>query len=223
MRGNIKNLIVKDLRMAVHPSTFIYFVLAPGMLFIPQYPRPIGYLYIIIAFMNMFTLDNANKDREFCGLLPVTKNECVRARVITVCLIELAMMLVTVPFCFLSNAMFNKSGIANHGGMNINLTLFAIVLIGYAIANLIIIPGGYKGNFKVTARSLIAIAVYMVVTIALENLVCRPLGGQSFLNGTSAADLARQLPILLASLAVYVIMNAVTCRIACANFEKAEI
>ena len=66
--GNIMNLVRKDLKLSLHPATIIYFALASMMLFIPNYPRPIGFLYIIIAFMMMFSTDLQNKDREIYDL-----------------------------------------------------------------------------------------------------------------------------------------------------------
>ena len=219
--GNIMNLVRKDLKLSLHPATIIYFALASMMLFIPNYPRPIGFLYIIIAFMMMFSTDLQNKDREFTSLLPVSKSDCVKARVITICSVEIAMLIVSIPFAFLAHRVL--AGMENVGGMNINVTLYAIVLLGYAIANWIIIPGGYRKNFKVNLRCIIALIVFMLVTVSLENLVCRPMEGKLFLNGTSAADIVRQLPVLAGAIVVYVLINLLICVISMRSYEKAEI
>lgn len=220
---NIMNLVLKDLKLSLHPAAVVYFVLAATMMFIPNYPRPIGFCYIIIAVMMMFSTDLQNKDREFTSLLPVRKTDCVKARVVTVCTIELATLIVSIPFAILAQRMFAAKGMVNAGGMSINLTLYAIALIGYSIANLIIIPGGYKKNFKVNARCLIALVVFIIVTVALENIVCRPMDGKLFLNGTSGRELLRQLPVLAGAIVLYVVVNLIVCRIAFKSYEKAEI
>ena len=238
MKNNVMNLVRKDLRLLLHTSTVIFFILAPAMLFIPSYPRPIAYFYLIVSVMNMFTLALQYKDHEFTGLLPVTKKEAVKARVLSICIVELALLLVTVPFAFLAARMQSRSGIVNNAGMNINATLYAIVILGYGIANLIMIPGGFKKNFRVIVRGIIAMAVFMVLTLGLESFVSHvePAGVDAlfsgkdtpavrlmFLNVTTLPAILRQLPILAASLAVYAGLNFIACRIACRNYEEAEI
>lgn len=221
--GNIMNLVLKDLKLSLHPVTVVYFVLAPMMLFIPNYPRPIGFIYIIVAFMMMFAADLQNKDREFTSLLPVKKADCVKARIITVCAVELGVIAFSIPFALLAQRLFARSGMRNEGGMNINFTLYAIVLIGYAIANWIVIPGGYRKHFKVNVRFIIAMLVFMISTVALEELVCRPMDGTLFLNGISSSELLRQLPVLLGAIAIYAAINLIACRISIKSYEKAEI
>ncbi|MBR5947762.1 MAG: ABC-2 transporter permease [Clostridia bacterium] len=220
--SNIKNLVRKDMRLLCHPTVFLFFALACGMLFIPEYPRPVGFFYVLIAIMNVFTLDVQGKDHEFCGLLPVQKRESVLARVLTVALYELVLLVITAPFAFFSGALITKWGIVNSAGMNTNLILYAIVLLGYAAYNLIVIPGAYHKQFKVYFRSFIGMLAYSSI-IALELLIHNLRGDMEFLNGTSASELTRQIPFLLGALAIFVIANAIAYFIASHRYEKAEI
>lgn len=221
--NTIRNLIYKDFRISLHPSVFIFLILAPAMLFIPDYPRPIGFFYLLIGVMNMFTLDLQYKDREFCALLPARKRDCVKARILSVSIIELCVMLVSVPFAFIAHRAVSASGAAGHAGMHINATLYAIVLIGYGIFNLILIPGGYRKHFRVFARGFIGMAVFMLLTIGLENLVCRINNGTFFLNGTSTSEILLQLPFVAGAAVFYVLMNILTYQISVHEFEKADI
>ncbi len=225
MKNNVFNLMLKDLRLLLHPSTFVFFVLAPALLFIPSYPRPISFFYLIVSVMNMFTLAVQYKDHEFTGLLPVTKKEAVQARVLSVCFTELALLIVTVPFAFLAERMFIKNGIANAAGMEINVTLYALMLLGYAVANLILIPGGFRKHFKVIVRGLVAMLAFMLVTLALEAVISSvdPASPLGFLNGISGADILKQLPVLAAALVIYAGFNCIAYRIAYGSYENAEI
>ena len=220
--SNVKNLIRKDFGLLSHPTVFLFLFLACGMLLIPEYPRPVGFFYALIAIMNIFTLDVQGKDHEFSGLLPVQKRESVLARVLTVALYEIVLLVITVPFAVLANMLIAKLGRVNHAGMNINLILYAIVLLGYAAYNIIVIPGAYHKQFKVYFRSFIGMLAFSSV-IGLEILVRNLKGGLEFLNGTSPAELLRQLPILLGALAVFVIVNAIAYFIASRRYENAEI
>lgn len=221
--SNVKNLVKKDISLLSHPTIFLFIILAGLMMLIPEYPRPIGMFYIIIAVMNLFTLDVQTKDHEFSGLLPVQKRESVLARVLSVMLYELAVLVFSIPFAFIGSAISAKTGIVNNAGMNINFTLYAIVLLGYAAYDIIVIPGAYHKQFRVYFRSLIGILAFFALSIGLENLVCRPNDGKLFLNGTSSDELLRQLPFLIGALAIFLLANFIAYLIASRRYEKAEI
>lgn len=71
----MKNLILKDLKLSVHPTTAIYAAVAGGLMFVPAYPRSMAFLYSIIGVFMIFQCDLQNRDRTFCCLLPVTKSK----------------------------------------------------------------------------------------------------------------------------------------------------
>lgn len=71
----MKNLILKDLKLSVHPTTAIYAVIPGGLMFVPAYPRSMAFLYSVIGVFVIFQCDLQNHDRTFCCLLPVTKNK----------------------------------------------------------------------------------------------------------------------------------------------------
>ena len=223
-KKNIRNLIFKDFRISLHPSIYMFLILAPAMLFIPNYLRSIGFFYLVIGLMNIFTLDLQYKDKEFCGLLPVRKRECVFARIITISILELGMMLLTVPFAFLAHRYVFASGeIANEAGMNICATMYAIMLIGYAIVNVILVPAGYRKQFRAYLRGFVSMFVFMLVTIPLEMFVAHFRGGNWFLNGTSLSSIMLQLPVLAGALIFYILVNIYTYMISAKDFERAEI
>ena len=93
----MKNLILKDLKLSVHPTTAIYAAVAGGLMFVPAYPRSMAFLYSIIGIFMIFQCDLQNHDRTFCCLLPVTKKQIVKSRVLSVILIQLGLMLISVP------------------------------------------------------------------------------------------------------------------------------
>ena len=84
----MKNLILKDLKLSVHPTTAIYAAVAGGLMFVPAYPRSMAFLYSIIGIFMIFQCDLQNHDRTFCCLLPVTKKQIVKSRVLSVILID---------------------------------------------------------------------------------------------------------------------------------------
>lgn len=222
--NNIRNLIYKDFRISLHPSIYIFLILAPSMLFIPNYIRTIGFFYLVIGLMNIFTIDLQYKDKEFCSLLPVRKRECVFARVITICILELGMMLLTVPAAFLAQKFVFDSGEAvNEAGMNICVTMYAIMLIGFSVVNVILIPAGYRKQFRAYLRGIVSMFAFMFVSISLEMFVAHFNAGKWFLNGVTLRDNLLQLPVLAGALIFYILANIYTYMISAKDFERAEI
>ena len=127
----MKNLILKDLKLSVHPTTAIYAVIPGGLMFVPAYPRSMAFLYSVIGVFVIFQCDLQNHDRTFCCLLPVTKKQIVKSRVLSVILIQLGLMLISIPCAVAARTILKNT--SNPAGMNANAIMYAIVLIGYAV------------------------------------------------------------------------------------------
>lgn len=218
----MKNLIVKDLRLAVHPVAIIYYILAGGMLFIPNYPRFIGFFYILIAVFITFQTDLQYKDREFCGILPVSKKQTVISRTIVVSMLEMSVLLISIPCAIISKLVLGGAFPENDAGMNTNLTVFAMILVAYGISNIIVIPGAYRKDFQIKMRFFISVFVFMAVCGIVEFAVSA-IDVLEYLSSDAAADLVRQIPALLISIALYVALTIFACQIAIKEYESAEV
>ena len=214
----MKNLILKDLKLSVHPTTAIYAAVAGGLMFVPAYPRSMAFLYSIIGIFMIFQCDH---DRTFCCLLPVTKKQIVKSRVLSVILIQLGLMLISVPCAVAARTILKNT--SNPAGMNANAIMYAIVLIGYAVSNRIMIPNGYRKNFKIVWSFFGSLAAYILISGTAELMIAVTAGDNGLLNGTASSDIMRQLPLLAVAVIFYGIVNVRTYKIAARNFERAEI
>lgn len=217
----MKNLILKDLKLSVHPTIAIYAAVAGGLMFVPAYPRSMALLYSIIGIFMIFQCDLQNHDRTFCCLLPVTKKQIVKSRVLSVILIQLGLMLISVPCAVAAHTILKN--ISNPAGMNANAIMYAIVLIGYAVSNRIMIPNGYRKNFKIVWSFFGSLAAYILISGTAELMIAVTAGDNGLLNGTASSDIMRQLPLLAVAVIFYGIMNVRTYKVAARNFERAEI
>ena len=211
----MKNLILKDLKLSVHPTTAIYAAVAGGLMFVPAYPRSMALLYSIIGIFMIF------HDRTFCCLLPVTKKQIAEARVLSVVLIQLGLMLISIPCAVAARTILKNT--SNPAGMNANAIMYAIVLIGYAVSNRIMIPNGYRKNFKIVWSFFGSLAAYILISGTAELMIAVTAGDNGLLNGTASSDIMRQLPLLAVAVIIYGIMNVRTYKVAARNFERAEI
>ena len=98
----MKNLMRKELVLAMHPAS-VLFLLLSAMLLIPNYPYYVMCFYTCLGTFFICLTGRENRDIEFTALLPVRKTDLVRARVFTVMLMQLAQLVIAVPFAvFLS-------------------------------------------------------------------------------------------------------------------------
>lgn len=138
----------KDLRLAAHPMMYV-FALFGVMLVIPNYPYTVVFFYGLLGIFFTFLNGRENKDVYYCAVLPVTKRDQVRARAWLVVAVELAELVIAVPFAFLS-ARINPNG-TNLAGIDANVALFGCVLLIYGVFNVVFRPCFYKTAIRCRA------------------------------------------------------------------------
>ena len=137
----MKNLLYKEFRLAIHPSVYIFFALA-ALLLVPSYPYYVSFFYLTLGIFLTFKTNRAENDIFYSALLPVRKGDVVRARVLTVALLELANILIAIPFAVIS-AKINPAG-GNNAGIEPNAAFFGLSFLMYGGFNLIFFPVFYK-------------------------------------------------------------------------------
>ena len=85
----MKHLLLKELRLALHPTALIFLGLS-AMLLIPSYPYLVVFFYTGLAVFFTCLNGRENKDVTYTLLLPVSKADVVRARFLVVMLLEAA-------------------------------------------------------------------------------------------------------------------------------------
>lgn len=218
---NVVNCAYKDLKLAFHLSIVIYMFIGVGLFFAPNYPAYIGPFFVVMGIMTSFNMDLANHDREFCCIMPISKADAVRGRVLAVALLEIFTILACIPSAFLGSRFIDSLEGVTEVFIKPNCTLFAVVLLGYAIANMIIILAGYSKQFKVGIRGLICFLLYVLLIGAAEGISRIP--HLDFLRDNSADALMKQLPVLIGSIVIYVGFMLLTTKLAIKRFERTNI
>ena len=189
----MKALIYKELKLAMHPICYVFICLFPIMILIPSYPLGIGFIYILSCYPILFL--GANKGQQsndliYSTLLPVRKKDIVLARIFTVIFMQVAFILIQCalfPLALLINNSI-KSAAENPAdnvipglGLNSFVLLLGIVIIGYAIADLIFFPIYYKHGKSIVMSTLFTIFGF-VVYIGLFTIALPYIPGLGFLN-----------------------------------------
>ncbi len=215
----MKNLLIKDLRLALHPTVIIFLVLS-AMLLIPSYPYYVILFYSSLGLFFVCLSGRENHDLEYSLTLPVRKGDIVRARIAFAALIQLAQLVIAIPFAILRQALPIP---ANPVGMEANIAFFAIALMLCGLYNLIFFPHYYAAPDKV-GKAFALSSVLFFVLIAIAETLAHVL--PFFRNKLDTPDpmfLTEKLIMLAAGIVLYAAFTLLACRISVRKFEKLDI
>ena len=177
----MKALLYKEFKLAMHPICYVFICLFPFMLLIPSYPLGVAFIYLMSCYPVLFL--GANKGQQsndllFSTLLPIRKKDIVKARIITVIIMQVAYMLIMTalyPVAVKLEESMVAAGAEDvmHAGIGLNgyVSVLAIGVVGFAIADLIFFPIYYKNGKSIVMSTLFTIlgfVVYLgIFTVAL--------------------------------------------------------
>ena len=202
----MKNLMRKELVLAMHPAS-VLFLLLSAMLLIPNYPYYVICFYTCLGTFFICLTGRENRDIEFTALLPVRKTDLVRARVFTVMLMQLAQLVIAVPFAVFSS----RVSAENLVGMDANTAFFGFALVLYGVFNLVGKAFGWGCG---------ALTLCMVVFEACAHTV--PFV-RDRLDTPDPAFLGEKLTLLAAGAALYVLLSALALRRAMHSFAALDL
>ena len=153
----MKNLVYKELRLAIHPTMCIFLAM-PLLMLAPNYPYYVVFMYTCLAIYFTFLIGREQNDIFYTAALPIKKTDVVKGRFATVILFELASVLISVPFAVIS-AKVNPNG-GNAAGIEPNLAFYGLALIMLGGFNIIFIPEFYR-----TARKLFRPTLFSAIFI----------------------------------------------------------
>ena len=131
----MKNLIMKELRLAMQPPALLFLALS-ALILIPSYPGYIVFFYTCLGIFFICMLGRENKDIYYTMLLPVPKRSVVGARFFTVVLLELAQLAIAAPFAAIRGEVAGEIPLM---GMDANAAFFGFSFVMFGIFSLAII------------------------------------------------------------------------------------
>lgn len=213
----MSELLYKELRLAAHPSLYIFMCMG-ALLLIPAYPYGVVFFFGCLGLFQSFMFDRETRDVFYTALLPRPKRDVVKGKLLLAVFSQLVQLALSLPFAFL-RTLYLPQG--NPVGMEPNAAWYGFGLMVYGIFNLVFFTQFYKTAYKAGTSFLIALIPTTLGIIAIEASVHFP--GLGWLDGMDGAALARQIPILLAGAAVYAAANALAYRIGARRFERVDL
>lgn len=216
----MKNLLYKEFKLAVHPTTYIFLALC-AMMLIPSYPGYAEFMYVCLSIFFVFLAGRENKDVFYTVLLPVRKRDVVKARCLMIAIIELVQIGLSVPFAILSNRISPDHG--NMAGIDLNAAFFGFVFGFLSVFNIVFFPIFYRTAQKVGLALAFGGTAILLYYALVEMLVWIPSPISTFLDTISTDMMVKHLPILLAGILIWIFTWILTYRRSAANFEKVDI
>lgn len=211
------DLLVKELRLAAHPSVYI-FICMGALVLIPAYPYGVVFFFGCLGLFQTFMFDRETRDVFYTALLPRPKRDVVKGKLVLAVFLQLGQMVLSLPFAFL-RTLYLPSG--NPVGMEANVAWYGCGLMIYGIFNLVFFVRFYKTAYKAGNAFLTALVPVTLCIAVTEVLVHVP--GLAWLDGLDAASLVRQVPVLLAGAGVYGGCNFIACRAAQRRFARVDL
>ena len=222
----MKQLFYKELQMVLHP-TCIIFLSFVFMLFIPSYPYTIACFYTTLSLFFVCLTARENHDIDYMMILPIQKKDIVKSRIMLFISIEMANFLFTAIVVFIRLIWCPYE---NGGGMAPNLVLLGIYLLMYGTFNYFFLTGHYKDVSKVGKPFLLgSILTFLFVAVEEIIMIAQVVMRQSnpdaklFLDSMDGASLIRQLPIFLACILIYILLNIACYKVSVKRFEVQDL
>ncbi len=217
----MNNLIYKDFRLSINSFFIIFMPILTGLLFlIPQWVFFLALMYFFfISVPNIFGTFNAQNDFGFSIMMPVSKNEIVKARIISLVIIEMLHIILGGFFAFVHVMIYNNTNFM----LDLNLAFFGLALLMFALFNLAFFPLYFRTAYNYGIPTIIGNLVAILFAAAIEFLVLFNDRIAELLEGNTPEMKMIQLGILLAGIALFPILNFITYKLSAARFEQIDL
>jgi hypothetical protein len=212
----MKNLVYKEFRLTIHPS-FLLMSLFGALVLIPQWLYFFALMYFFFfSVPNIFSGSKAQNDLMFTALLPVRRRDIVKARVLSMALLELLQLVVTAAFVLINMAIYPQGSFM----LDANIAYIGFGFMIYGIFNLIMLPMFYKTAYKTAIPITVATAVVMLIAAGIEMLVLL-VPAARVLDGTQHIGL--HLGVLAVGIALFFGFTVASYRLSVKRFEKVDL
>lgn len=215
----MKNLLMKELRLALHPTNLIFLSLS-AMLLIPNYPYLVTFFYTTLGLFFVCLTGRENHDIEFTMSLPVRKREIVKARIGFAVLVELVQLLLAAAFMLLRNRLMPAS---NEVGLDANLAFLGAAFLMCGLYNLLFFPGYYRAPAKVGKAYVLASTVMMLYIIVVEGLTHIAPFFRDVLDTPDPQHLAVKLTVLAFGAFSFSVFTWIAYRVSAKRFEALDL
>lgn len=213
----MSELLIKELRLAVHPSAYI-FICMGALVLIPAYPYGVVFFFGCLGLFQTFMFDRETRDVFYTALLPRPRGDVVKGKLLLAIFLQVGQLVISLPFAFLRTIYLTEG---NPVGIEANVAWYGFGLMIYGVFDLVFFAQFYKTAYKAGVAFLMGLIPVMLGIVAMEALVHFP--GMGWLDGVDSASMLRQVPVLLAGAVVYGLCCFFACKIGIRRFARVDL
>ncbi|MDN4067884.1 ABC-2 transporter permease [Paenibacillus vini] len=215
------NLVMKDLKLGVNPMFFLLPVILGALMLIPGWLYFIVILYFCwITVPGVFGQFKAHNDLMFTSLMPVTKKDIVKARVLVIVIMELLHIVMAMIFGMINIQLYSSLTPFFFGP---HLGFWGLCFVMLAVFNVVFIPMYYKTAYKFGSAGIVSIAAAMLFAGVAQWIgIASPVVSDLF-TGSGVHNTGLQILILAAGIVILIALTMIAYRIAVKRFLKVEI
>lgn len=212
-------LLKKEWRLAMHPAALCFLALA-SLVLVPNYPYYVTFFYTTLGIFFICLSGRENRDAEFSLLLPMAKRDIVKARFLTVLLLEIITLILAVPFAVLRQQFALPP---NAVGIEANIAFFGFSLIMLGIFHLVFFGIYYKNIQKVGKAFVVSSCAMFFYMAVVEVLVHAVPFFRDRLDTMDPLFLGEKLVVLAVGVIAFVLFTLISYKTSVKNFEKQDI
>ncbi len=212
-------LLIKEWKLCMHPAAY-FMLLCAALILVPGYPYGVTCFYMALAIFFICLSARENHDASFTLMLPVSRADAVRGRILFCALLEAADLLLIILFILLKNAL---GSMRNPAGLDAGLALVGECLILYTLFDLIFFPVYYKDiNKPGKAFVLASSAMFLWIVLEVIGTYAIPFF-RDVLDQPDPQYLSDKALFTFGALALFIAGNAWNIRICTGRFEAQDL
>lgn len=218
---NLRSLLVKEMKLAASPLSYL-FVAFGLMFFLPGYPILCGVFFSCLGIFQSFQNAREANDLVFSALLPVSKKDVVRGKMLFSCVIELCTLaLMAIIVGVRMTALADAPVYLQNALMNANPFALGVAFLMFGLFNVIFIAGFFVTSHKF-AKPFVGFVVVAFTLIGIAEAL-HHVPGLEALNAFGFSSLPLQLVLLVVGVLCYIVLTGLALKSATANFEKTDL
>ncbi|HPF86459.1 MAG TPA: ABC-2 transporter permease [Candidatus Limiplasma sp.] len=214
----MKALLYKEFKLVVNPL-FYCVALFSALILIPQWLYFIALLYFcFMSAPNLFTLSKTYKEVYFTATLPVLRRDVVKARLVSLVVLEVLQIVVAAVCVVLKLTVMTTP---NYIFLDGNLAFLGLSFVMFGLFNIVLLPMFYQTAYKIAMPAILATVVSVAFAAAVElGVIYLPAVADLF-DGMHTT--AAHVITLAAGIAVFAGLNIAAYRVSAARFETVDL
>ncbi len=223
----MKHLLYKEFKLAVPPLAYLLIILMSMSALSPAFPSFVPLIYMAATYTFLFIGMNkttTTNDLYYTCTLPIKREDVIKARVITVAVIQLFEVLLVFAFMSVATFIFDansKESMQVSLNMHQPIALLAAYLISFSVYDLIYLPWFYKTGKTIIANMLVGVIVTAIIGGVLT-MVPFFVAEEMFTVGLPNSNYILQFGLLLAAIGIYIAIKALVIKLSTKNLKKLD-